>query len=100
MWVNPSSATFGAASPPSETLLATTAASATELSAIASFALRDVNTVGNPSVLFDELRLGTDWASVTPVVPEASSFVAFGLSGIFAVAAIRIGKRCGLSLNL
>jgi hypothetical protein len=70
MWVNPDSSTFGAATPPTETILAPLMTGTDALTpvtgGIASFLLRNVNTVGNPACQFDELRVGLDWASVTP----------------------------------
>jgi hypothetical protein len=99
MWVNPSPATFGAGSPPTETLMGTTVTGATgePVTSMAAFALRNVNTVGDPDVLFDELRIGESWASVTPT-PEAGAFLTMGLVGIFAIGAVRVCRRLGLDV--
>jgi hypothetical protein len=74
MWINPDASTFEAASPPAPTLTSSPgAAIADSFASLISFNLRNVNTVGNPNVQFDELRVGDDWASVTPV-PEPASW--------------------------
>ena len=77
MWVNPSSADFGSGSAPAPTLTATgVGGGGAEPTQIASFNIRNVSTVGAPSVVFDELRIGTTWADVTPAaVPETGSFM-------------------------
>ena len=85
MWINPSISTFGAGTAPSPTLTSTPGAGvADSFPSISTFNLRNVNTVGTASALFDELRVGTDWASVT--VPEPGAFVLLGLAGVFAIA--------------
>lgn len=69
LWVNPNPADFGAVTAPTHTVQGgTTGADATQ---IASFIVRNVSGVGSPVVRFDELRIGTDWASVT--IPEPGS---------------------------
>ena len=89
MWINPDVSTFEAASPPAPTLTsAPGAAIADTFASLISFNLRNVNTVGNPSVQFDELRVGDDWASVTPV-PEPASL---GLLLIAAAVMCRRGR--------
>ena len=55
---------------------------------------RNVNTVGQATAFFDELRVGTDWASVTPT-PEASSFLAFA-----AVSVVLLGYKLPLVRSL
>lgn len=78
MWINPDPSTFGAGSEPSATLTSAPGSAIADSSAsVNSFNLRNVNTVGAPGVLFDELRVGTTWADVTPlavVVPELGAF--------------------------
>jgi len=71
MWINPAPSTFGIAEDmlPAETLLSQNPVGA-DLSTVASFVLRN-----NPNIYdettnwqFDELRIGTTWASVTTAV--------------------------------
>jgi hypothetical protein len=80
MWINPDPLTFGAAVEPTATLSGGPGANA-ELGQVASFNLRNVNTVGDPDFQFDELRVGDSWASVTP---EPASLILLGL-GLFAL---------------
>ena len=83
MWINPDISTFGALTAPSPTLTSAPSV-ADSFASISTFNLRNVNTVGTVTALFDELRVGTDWASVT--TPEPSAFVMIGLAGVFAFA--------------
>jgi hypothetical protein len=77
MWVNPDPSTFRTASPPPPTLISQPGGTAADAAQIFSYNLRNVNTVGNPNVQFDELRVGDDWASVT--IPEPATLALFGL---------------------
>ena len=61
-WVNPSDATFGG-SAPAATATDTDASPQTSLN---QFAIRQDSTGETPFILFDELRIGTTWAEVTP----------------------------------
>jgi hypothetical protein len=70
MWINPGS--LGAASPPPATLTDGTTGTGLDIG-IASIILRQSPA---PHLTLDELRVGTDWASVT--VPETSSFLLVG----------------------
>jgi len=83
MWVNPSLSDFGAATAPAATLTSNPQLG-TEFGSVLSFQLRNVNTVGAPTgVLFDELRIGTSWADVTPVViPEPAAAGLLGLGAL------------------
>jgi hypothetical protein len=77
LWINPTATTFGTVSAPTATL---TAVGGTDLASINQFIIRGAN--GSPAGEIDELRVGSSWASVTPVaVPEPASAVlgAFGL---------------------
>ncbi|MCK7589154.1 T9SS type A sorting domain-containing protein [Subsaxibacter sp. CAU 1640] len=62
-WINPDSGTFGAGSAPTATI---TAVDASPASSLNSFILRQDSDGETPAILFDELRIGTTWASVTP----------------------------------
>jgi hypothetical protein len=93
MWINPDASTFGAGSSPAATLTSAPGPAIADSSTqIQSFNLRNVNTVGAPDVQFDELRVGTTWADVTPaavVVPEPAAFL-FLLVSCGLVAARRL----------
>lgn len=85
LWINPSSATFGAGAAPSATL---SASGGTDMTAISQFILR--GATGSPVSTVDGLRIGTTWASVTPaavVVPEPSTY-AMGLGLLALVGAV------------
>ncbi len=99
MWINPSAASFGAESPPTETLFADTSVSSTELSSIYSLDLRDVNTVGSPTALFDELRIGTTWASVTPAASTGGVPGDYNGNGVVDEADYVLWRNGGPLLN-
>ncbi len=61
-WINPSSADFGGTEP-TATLTGTDDSPATSIS---KFFIRQDSDDETPSMEFDELRLGTTWAEVTP----------------------------------
>jgi hypothetical protein len=82
LWINPSAATFGAETAPAFTLQAT---GGTDMTAITQFLLR--GAAGSPAGEIDELRIGTSWASVTPV-PEPSAFAAL-LGGASLLGLVR-----------
>jgi hypothetical protein len=74
LWINPSPSTFGAASPPPPTLVASTGTDPTNtyahVSQFASFVLFQRGS-GNAALqpgttIADELRVGLSWANVTP----------------------------------
>ncbi len=77
MWINPNPLDFGAASAPAVTMSGGPG-TGSELGQVASFNLRNVNTVGDPDFQFDELRVGDTWASVTPE-PTAVFLIGLGL---------------------
>lgn len=66
LWINPSATDFGAASAPEPTLIAT-AGNDIGANQIASFLFfRRAATVIPSVMIADDLRIGTNWASVTP----------------------------------
>jgi hypothetical protein len=67
LWINPDPSTFRAATPPAPTLIDNTTGVGTDIG-IASILLRQSPA---PHVTVDELRVGTDWRSVT--IPEPAS---------------------------
>lgn len=69
-WINPASGTFGG-SAPTATITATDATPATTLN---SFILRQDSDGETPAILFDELRIGTSWADVTPTTLSVGDF--------------------------
>jgi hypothetical protein len=67
-WVNPSDTTFGGTAP---------ASNATETGdsiSLSQLALRQDSTGETPFILFDELRIGTSWAEVTPSTLSTEDF--------------------------
>ncbi|MEY8849987.1 T9SS type A sorting domain-containing protein [Psychroserpens sp. XS_ASV72] len=73
-WVNPSDASFGAGSAPAAT--ATSAEVGDIVTGMNQFVIRQDSTGETPFVLFDELRLGTSWAQVTPTTLSTEEFTA------------------------
>jgi hypothetical protein len=93
LWINPSALTFGNnALQPVPALSSGGGSGATDaFASLASFNLRNVNTLNvgagpTANVQFDELRIGTDWASVT-AIPEALPFFVLLLVSALLVAA-------------
>lgn len=80
IWVNPAPADLGAATAPTPSGTAILGTSRTSLS---RFFLRQDSTSETPTIVFDELRIGTDWAAVTPAFTASleekfkDSFVVF-----------------------
>lgn len=89
MWINPDVSTFGTATPPAPDLIS--APSAINDLNLLSFAFRNVNTVGNPTFMFDELRVGTSWADVTPV-PEPATAALLTLAAAMLLARRRMNS--------
>lgn len=69
LWVNPAPSTFGAASAPLPTLTTSSGADINS-GAIRSFVLMNRIAVEPANGIFDELRIGASWASVTPPAPQ------------------------------
>ncbi len=63
IWVNPTDTSFGAASAPAVTMTET---DATPSASIDQFVVRQDSAGETPFIEFDELRIGTSWADVTP----------------------------------
>jgi dienelactone hydrolase len=67
LYLNPDPSTFGGAAPTSGTILSTSAGNDISNGQIATFMLRQATQGGAPQgIAFDELRVGTSWADVTP----------------------------------
>lgn len=77
LWINPDASTFKAGTAPTSTL---TASGGTDLSIINQFLLR--GAAGSPAGVFDELRIGSSWASVAVPEPATALLGAFGLLGL------------------
>lgn len=69
-WVNPSDATFGGTAPAANA----TDTDASPQTSLNQFAIRQDSTGETPFVLFDELRIGTSWAEVTPTTLSDDEF--------------------------
>ena len=87
LWINPSSATFGTANPPTA-LLTQASGSGITSAQIASFLLRQ-GSASEPNLIADEIRIGVAWADVTPPPAEIPSFsglasptIAFGATSV------------------
>ncbi len=65
LWINPDSADFGGAAP----AITLTVTDSGPTSSISRFLLRQDSTGETPFISFDELRMGTTWADVTPTDP-------------------------------
>ena len=86
LWINPSPATFGIGNfEPAGGIFNNSTNSdiptnaTTNNHTLQSFILRQTGTATNnqvpAGVIYDELRVGTNWADVTPIVPEPSSLM-------------------------
>lgn len=65
IWVNPSAASLGAATPPAATATVTNTGG-TDLGSISQFFIRQDSDTETPFIDMDECRVGTSWADVTP----------------------------------
>ena len=76
LWINPDRSSFGSASQPAPTLTTTTGGdiSSGTIASFVFFRRNNSNTGLEPAAMTaDELRIGTNWASVTP--PQVISFI-------------------------
>ncbi|NVO03773.1 MAG: Ig-like domain-containing protein [Bacteroidetes bacterium] len=64
MWINPAGATFGALTAPTPTLTMTNAG--TDMTVVDRIFVRQDSDVETPFIDQDEIRVGLDWATVTP----------------------------------
>ena len=71
-WINPDSASFGGTEPAADF----TETDAGPTPVLDRFVLRQDTTGETPSILFDELRIGTTWADVTPTTLSTQDFTA------------------------
>ena len=65
LWINPDPATFGQSTEPTAPVSGGTNPSDGDLKSIGSFNIMSRSTLQVTSMLFDEVRLGTNWAQVT-----------------------------------
>lgn len=67
LWINPSSATFENALPPTATLTGDlTGTGINDINPLNTFYIRQDAPTNTPSMNIDEIRIGSTWASVTP----------------------------------
>jgi predicted esterase len=67
LYLNPNPSTFGGTAPTSGTILSTSNGSDISVGQIATFLLRQgTQAASSQGIVFDELRVGTSWADVTP----------------------------------
>lgn len=79
LWLNPDPATFGSNAPPAATVNNNLANA--DLTQLEQFTFRQNGANNTPAALtFDELRIGSTWASVTPAAPKLA--VSGGASGL------------------
>jgi hypothetical protein len=72
IWINPDPATFGSNAPPAATLTAFQPSGLTDAYWIDRINFRQASAPSIPAAMtFDELRVGTNWADVTPPPPAA-----------------------------
>ena len=84
-WINPSSSAFGTLSAPTATFSGLAGTTRTTLD---RFFIRQDETTATPFVQLDELRVGQNWASVTPV-PEPTTSLLIGLGSAFMLWNLR-----------
>lgn len=79
LWVNP---TLGQITEPTPLLEATQSVANSDLESIARFLIRQDAATSTPAIEMDEVRVGTTWASVTPLAIAGSPEINLKLSGI------------------
>lgn len=88
LWFAPSSATFGQVDAPAATISGLTG---TARSSLDRFFIRQDSTSETAFMLMDEIRVGTTWASVTPV-PEPATYAAILGIVVLGLAIVRRRK--------
>jgi hypothetical protein len=93
LWINPGSADFGATSAPSATL--TSGPGSSDIGTINTVLIHsgasDFSSASG-GIDFDELRIGTSWADVTPI-PEPGAWGAIAGAGSLALCGWRVWRR-------
>jgi acetyl esterase/lipase len=80
LYLNPASSTFGGTAPTTGTILSTSTGA--DIGQIATFLLRQGTQAASPQgIIFDELRIGTTWADVTPPQPTSGGAAAGPMPG-------------------
>ena len=88
IWVNPDSSVG-----PSGTIAASSIG-ATAIPEVNDLAIRAFSTFESADILhLDQIRIGTDWTSVTTAIPEPSSFAALAGLGALGLGALRRRRR-------
>lgn len=91
LWIDPDASTFGAASDPIALISATTG---TDGLTIDRFNMRQNTAASVPAGMqWDELRFGTTWADVTPMVPEPATPMLLALGTVGLLAARNYRRR-------
>lgn len=88
LWINPDSATFGTATPPAATLSTNTYAMDPTWNRLQIISSGTGSFTTN--WVLDEVRIGTDWASVVPAIPEPATIGLLGLGALVTVLIRRI----------
>ena len=94
LWVAPASSSFGGAAPTASVSVTSGTDLATTTGLNNIIIQQTTGSALLPSLLIDELRVGTTWADVTPVfssVPEPASAAA--LFGVFAFGCVGLRRR-------
>jgi hypothetical protein len=97
LWINPSAATFGASSPPAPTLAATSGTTALNSSRARLWAMM-CQFATAPSGVIDDVRIATDWATVTggPAIYSVSSNQTYNAG---STATLNVGAFGGAPLG-
>jgi hypothetical protein len=97
LWINPNSSSFSAGTEPSATLSTTT--SGNDSGNLTRFYFRQDDSTHTPgTIIFDELRVGSSWADVTPV-PELPQWGLLSSIGLLAFCGLREWRQHGAGLR-